>query len=193
MSLSITNHQQQYDANYADYQQYNNQQSTPDQQTNVASPNHNQQYQQHDIASPNSQQHANYQQSPGRQPMSKNNVTTFSDQQSNVSSANSPNHNQQHNIASPNHQQQYDANYQYIHQPDSHNHHHNYQQSSDNNNHDPNNTNHNNNQPPLSNNDSSPQFSLPQSGISLNITINSPQSNFIIIPNMDIQQVLAFL
>ncbi|PKY54795.1 hypothetical protein RhiirA4_473800 [Rhizophagus irregularis] len=152
-------HQQQYDANYtnyANYQQCNNQQSpiynyfsdnniiSPDQQPNAASPNHNQQYQ----------------------------------QQPNQPNVSSPNHNQQyhqhHSIASPNHQQQYDASYQqYIHQTaisnntDSiipgHNHH---QQPSDNNNHD----NHNNNQQSSSDNNYSPQSDIPP--LSLNITIN---------------------
>uniref|UniRef100_U9THI8 Uncharacterized protein n=1 Tax=Rhizophagus irregularis (strain DAOM 181602 / DAOM 197198 / MUCL 43194) TaxID=747089 RepID=U9THI8_RHIID len=107
-------YQQQYDANYANYanyQQCNNQQSPiynyfsdnniifPDQQPNAASPNHNQQY---DNAI------SNY----------SDNVTNSPDQQPNVSS---PNHNQQyhqhHSVASPNHQQQYDASYQqYIYQ-----------------------------------------------------------------------------
>ncbi|CAB4426684.1 unnamed protein product [Rhizophagus irregularis] len=149
---TIPNHQQQYDANYANYQQYSNAISNYSNNVTI---------------------------SPGWQPMSNNNVTTSSDQQPNVSSPNSPNHNQQyqqHNVASPNHQ--YDANYQ---------------QSSDNNNQDSNNTNHNNNQPSSSNNDSSSQFFSPQSSIFLNITINSPQTNFIIIPNSDIRQILAFL
>ncbi|CAG8755180.1 7739_t:CDS:2, partial [Rhizophagus irregularis] len=147
-------------------------------QPNAASPNHNQQY---DNAI------SNY----------SDNVTNSPDQQPNVSS---PNHNQQyhqhHSVASPNHQQQYDASYQqYIHQTaisnntDSiipgHNHH---QQPSDNNNHD----NHNNNQQSSSDNNYSPQSDIPP--LSLNITINSPQTNFIIIPNSDmIQQVLACL
>ncbi|EXX79911.1 hypothetical protein RirG_001080 [Rhizophagus irregularis DAOM 197198w] len=122
LNASSPNHHDANDANDANYQQYNNQQTTIPDQPNVASPNHNQQYQQHDIVSPNSDEcDTNYQQhnnaisnysnnatiSPGRQPTSDNNVTTSSDQQP---TANSPNHNQQyqrHNVASPNHQQQY--------------------------------------------------------------------------------------
>ncbi|CAB4391339.1 unnamed protein product [Rhizophagus irregularis] len=192
----------------------NNVTTSSDQQTNVSSSNHNQQYKQHNVASPNHQQQydTNYQQyisnysnygnnatiSPGRQPiMSNNNATTSLDQRTNVSSPNLNQQYQQHNVASPNHRQQYDANHQqYIHQTaisdntDSFifglNHHHNYQQPSDNNHHNSNNTNHNNNQESSSNNDSpSP---------SLNITINSPQTNlFIISTNSGIQQVLSFL
>ncbi|CAB4391342.1 unnamed protein product [Rhizophagus irregularis] len=132
------------------------------------------------------------------------------DQKLNVSSPNHQNHQQQYDANDANYannnqqsaisdQQPNVASSNHLHQTamsnntDSiipgHNHH---QQPSDNNNHDPNNTNYNNNQS-SSNNGSSPQFSSPQSGISLNITINSPQTNFLIIPNMDIQQVLAFL
>ncbi|RGB37094.1 hypothetical protein C1646_666455 [Rhizophagus diaphanus] len=224
---------------------------SPNQQTNVSSPNHNQRYQQHNVASLNQQQYDainNVTISPGRQPiMFNNDVTTSSDQQTNVSS---PNHNQryqqhnvasltnqqqydainnvtispgrkstmsnndvttssdqqpipnqqyqQHNVVSPNHQQQYET--AISNNTDSFipglNHHHNYQQPSDNNHHNSNNTNHNNNQQSSSNNDSPSQFFSPQSimfPLSLNITINSPQTNFIIIPNSDIQQVLSFL
>ncbi|PKY44083.1 hypothetical protein RhiirA4_458256 [Rhizophagus irregularis] len=186
--------QQQYDANYANYnyanyQKCNNQQSSisnyysnndiisPDQQLNAASPNHNQHQQQYDNAI------SNY----------SENVTNSPDQQPNVSSPNQNQQYHQHSVASPNHQQQYDASYQqYIYQTaisnntDSiipgHNHH---QQSSNNNNPDSNNTNHNNNQ-------QSSSADIPP--LSLNITINSPQTNFIIIPSSDmIQQVLACL
>ncbi|CAB5389664.1 unnamed protein product [Rhizophagus irregularis] len=171
----------------------NNVTISPDQQTNVSSPNHNQRYQQHNVASLNQQQYDainNVTISPGRQStISNNNVTISPDQQP------IPNQQyQQHNVVSPNHQQQYET--AISDNTDSFipglNHHHNYQQPSDNSN----NTNHNNNQQSSSNNDSPPQFSSPQSAIfplSLNITINSPQTNFIIIPNSDIQQVLSFL
>ncbi|CAG8731925.1 6161_t:CDS:2, partial [Rhizophagus irregularis] len=167
---------------------FNNDIISPDQQLNAASPNHNQQYQQPNVPSPNHQQQydnaiSNY----------SDNITNSPDKQPNVSS---PSHNQQyhqHSVASPNHQQQYDASYQqYIYQTaisnntDSiipgHNHH---QQPSNNNNPDSNNTNHNNNQ-------QSSSADIPP--LSLNITINSPQTNFIIIPSSDmIQQVLACL
>ncbi|GBB95621.1 hypothetical protein RclHR1_02580004 [Rhizophagus clarus] len=149
-----------------------------DQQPNISSPNHNQQYLQPNVASPNYNQQY-----------------------------------QQPNVASPNHQQQYD---QHIQQPNygdndrqptpngdvtqqpnqqyqQSNDHHNNTNNTTYNNHP--NVHHHNDQRSTSNNTSPPLFS-PQSNIfpfSLNITINSPHTNFIIIPNSDIQQVLSFL
>ncbi|CAB5210144.1 unnamed protein product [Rhizophagus irregularis] len=129
---------------------------SPNQQTNVSSPNHNQRYQQHNVASLNQQQYDainNVTISPGRQStISNNNVTISPDQQP------IPNQQyQQHNVVSPNHQQQYET--AISDNTDSFipglNHHHNYQQPSDNSN----NTNHNNNQQSSSNNDS-PRNSL---------------------------------
>ncbi|RGB37091.1 hypothetical protein C1646_757340 [Rhizophagus diaphanus] len=201
-------HQQQDDANYANYANYNQQSSiynyysnndiiSPNQQPNAT--NHNQQYQQQpNVPSPNYQQQydnaiSNY----------SDNVTNSPDQQPNVSS---PNHNQQyhqhHSVGLPsNNHQQYDASYQqYIHQTAISNNtadsiipgHNLHQQPSDNNNRDSNNTNHNNNQQSSSDNNYSPQSDIPP--LSLNITINSPQTNLFIIPNSEmIQQVLACL
>lgn len=150
-----------------------------------------------------------------RQPMPNINVTQ-------QPSPNHNQQYQQSDVTSPNHQQQYDAlnsihNHNYLQQPTISNinntvttpsHNHNHQQpmfntisnnnvTTDNSNHPDSNNNHHhhNNQQSTSSNASPPLFS-PQSNIfplSLSITINSPQTNFIIIPNSDIQQVLACL
>jgi hypothetical protein len=115
--------------------------------------------------------------------------------QFNVSLPNNNQTYQQPNVVSPNHNT--------VNITPGHNHHHNYKQpvsstdnvtiSTDNNHHDSNNIHHHNNQQPTS---SPLQFFSPQSNIfppSVNITINSPQTNFIIMPNADIQQILACL
>ncbi|GES98144.1 hypothetical protein GLOIN_2v1764957 [Rhizophagus clarus] len=199
-NVTSPNHNQQYQ--HPNFVSPNHNQQY--QQPNVASLNHNQQYQQPSVAS-SDQYDANYQQYI-QQPNYTNNVIAISpDRQPmpniNVTQQPSPNHNQQYQHYDPNSIHHHND----VQQPNntdttsSYNHDHDHQQpmsnnnaTSDNNNH---HDNHHNDQQSTSNNVSPPLLS-PQSNIfplSLNITINSPHTYFIIIPNSDIQQVLACL